>query len=79
MTRQYQAELLADICVELTKRQVNNGGSGWHELMAVSQDLFGMMIQRRHHNEGETSLVVYDSVNDWKNNREPLVIRSEQL
>lgn len=78
MNRQDKAELLADICVELAKREKEQHGNGWYELMKVSQDLLGMMIQRRHHNNGETSVVVYDSVDDWKNNREPLVVRSEQ-
>lgn len=78
MNRQDKAELLADICVELAKREKAQRGNGWHELMGVSQDLLGLMIQRRHHEDGTTSVVVYDSVDDWKNNREPLVVRSEQ-
>ena len=84
--RQQLAELYASICVDLSEDREKYGEeNAWHELMGTAKRLHGFMIQRRHGDKDDrrangkykTWVVVYDSADDWKNNREPLVIRPE--
>lgn len=78
MTRLETARLYAKICVKLSNNQLKYGEKhAWHNLMSIATEVSGMMIQRRYHEDGSSSVVVYDSVGDWKNSKDPLVVKPE--